>query len=266
MDLITMLQRDPEPLPEWLREPAPAFDRTSFFGSRTVYYPGAGADGQPVKLCARAHAAHAFIYVDYGVSMTRIRDRVRGIEDPGFRGYDVEHEEEVEESVLRPGGWTPHVQSSELRQDAYRFAHVTPFGLYVVFRRDEDHDDAHGPKRFATLFIGGDGHATYDALYCQNDGTPTPFLVVVQDHGLLGGDYGKFAAGGLMEKIARRTSVYPKYLLVGEHGEYAPWAGYRDTGATPERGGRHSFLRRLYIREEANPYRSGSSFMGQRGH
>ena len=103
MDLITMLQRNPEPLPEWLREPAPAFDRTSFFGSRTVYYPGAGSDGQPVKLCARAHAAHAFIYVDYHVSMTKIRNSVRGIEDPGFRGYDVEHEEEVEESVLRPG-------------------------------------------------------------------------------------------------------------------------------------------------------------------
>ena len=250
MDLIALLQRDPEPLPEWLREPSPAFDRAAFFGSRTVYYPGSGTDGQPVKLCARAHAAHGFIYVDYGVSMAEIRNSVRGIGDPGFRGYDVEHEEEVEESVLRPGGWTPHVQPSELKQGAYGFANVRPFGLYVVFRRDEGLDGAHGPERFAALFIGGDGHATYDALYCQNDETPPSFLVVIQDHGF-GGNYDRFRAGGLMEKIACRASVYPKYLLVGNRGDgYTPWAGYRDTGATPEPGGMHGFPRRLYIREE----------------
>ena len=47
MDLIAVLQQDPEPFPEWLRELSPAFDRAAFFGSRTVYYPGSGADGQP---------------------------------------------------------------------------------------------------------------------------------------------------------------------------------------------------------------------------
>ena len=52
MDIITVLQRNPEPLPEWLREASPRFDRTNFFRSRTVYYPGSGSDGQPVKLCA----------------------------------------------------------------------------------------------------------------------------------------------------------------------------------------------------------------------
>ena len=256
MDLVTALEQNPEPFPEWLRQPSPGFDRTSFFGSRTVYYPGSGSDGQPVRLCSRAHAAHAFVYVDSGVSMPEIRDRVRGVGDPGFRGYQVEHDEEVEESVLRPDGWTPHVEPSELKAGADRFADVRPFGLYVVFRRDEDHDAAHGPERFAMLFIGGDGHATYDALYCQPDGTPSPFLVVVQDHAW-GGDYDRFGAGGLLENIACRSSVYPKYLLVGERGDrYEPWAGYRDTGATPEPGGTHGIPRRLYIREEASDNRT----------
>ena len=250
MDLVTVLQQDPEPTPEWLKTPSPGFDRASFFGSRTVYYPGSGNDGQPVSLCSRAHAAHAFVYVDYGVSMSDIRDQVRGIGDPGFRGYEVEHEEELKESVLRPGGWTPHVEPSELKKGAHRFADVRPFGLYVVFRRDADHDDAHGPARFAALFVGGDGHATYDALYCQDDGTPPPFLVVVQDHGF-GGNYDRFGAGGLMDRIACRASVYPQYLLVGDRGDgYAPWAGYRDTGAAPQPGGMHAFPRRLYSREE----------------
>ena len=80
--------------------------------------------------------------------MAEIRSHVRGVGDPGFRGYEVEYEEEVEESVLRPGGWTPHVEPSELGEDACRFADVKPFGLHAVFRRDEDHDDTHGPERF----------------------------------------------------------------------------------------------------------------------
>ena len=256
MDLVTVLLQDPEPLPEWLRQPSPGFDRTSFFESRTVYYPGSGNDGQPVKLCARAHAAHAFIHVDYGVSMPDIRDRVHGVGDPGFLGYQVEHEEEVEESVLRPRGWIPHIELSELKKGADRFADVRPFGLYVVFRRDEDHDDAHGPERFAVLFVGGDGHAAYDALYCQADETPPPYLAVVQDHGF-GGNYDSFGAGGLLERIARRCGVYPNRLLVGARGRsYEPWAGYRDSGATPEPGGMLAIPRRIFVREEESANRT----------
>ena len=109
MDLVETLKQCPEPLPDWLRQPSLRFEREIFFGSRTVYYPGSGNDGQPVSICARAHAAHAFICVDYGVSMADIRDRVHGVGEHGFRGYEVEHEEKVEKSVLRPDGWTPHV-------------------------------------------------------------------------------------------------------------------------------------------------------------
>ena len=256
MDLITGLKQDPEPLPEWLRQSSPGFDRESFFGSRTVYYPGAGNDGQPVKLCSHAHAAHAFVYVDYGVAISRIREWVRGVDDPGFRGYRVEHEEEVEESVLRPGGWTPHANPSARKERAEQHACVPPFSLYVVFRRDEDHEDTHGPERFAVLFIGCDGHATYDALYCRNDGTPPPFLVVVQDHGF-GGNYDTFGAGGLLERIACGASVYPRYLLVGQRGDrYKPWAGFRNTSAAAEPGGEHAIPRRLYVREERSENRT----------
>ena len=71
MSLVATLQQCPESPPQWLQQPSPTFDRASFFGSRTVFYPGSGDDGQPVKVCARAHAAHAFIYVDYGVSQKK---------------------------------------------------------------------------------------------------------------------------------------------------------------------------------------------------
>ena len=43
MDIVAVPGQDPEPLPEWLRQSSPAFNRTNFFGSRTVY-PGSGSD------------------------------------------------------------------------------------------------------------------------------------------------------------------------------------------------------------------------------
>ena len=103
----------------------------------------------------------------------------------------------------------------------------------------------------AILFIGGDGYATYDALYCQGDGTQSPFLVVVEDYGF-GGNPDRFAAGGLLERIAQRCDVFPKCLLVGrgKSGDIEPWSGYQDSGVVAEPGGEHGHPRRLYCRDE----------------
>ena len=150
LSLAAALRQDQEPFPPWLQRPAVQFDRADFFGSRTVYYPGSGDDGHPVRLCARAHAAHAFVYVDYGVSPETLRRRVQG-----FRGYEVEHQEEVTEATLRRGGWTPHVDRAELPGDLHHFVKVTPFSLFVVLRRRETLDATHGPARVALLFVGG---------------------------------------------------------------------------------------------------------------
>ena len=195
-----------------------------------------------MKLCAQAHAAHAFVYVDYRVSKQTIRGHLSWIGGDGFRGYTVAHEQEVSKSDLRPGGWKPHVDLSELPQEFYRFVDVIPYAMFVVLKRDDDHDDSHGPMRLAILFIGGDGYATYDALYCQADGTPP-------DHG--GGNPDQFAAGGLLENIALRSGVFPKCLLVGKGkmGPFEPWSGYRDSGAASEPGAMHGHPRRLFCRE-----------------
>ncbi len=248
--IIEHLARNREPYPDWLRAGPRAFNRSDFFGSRTIYYPGSGDDGQPVKLCAKAHAAHAFVYVDTAYDRVWFSERLYGSE-PGFRGYAPGCPEPLREADLRPGGWTPHASRSQAPEKRYAFATADPFAWFVVFRRkdSEGYGDEHGPKRVAGLFICADGFAAYDALYCQSDGTPAPFLVTVQDHGY-GGNWNKFGRGGLLEEIACTCSALPDRLLVGEmEAKFEPWRGYRDTGAPAEPGGAHAIPRRLFFRD-----------------
>ena len=129
MSLVATLQQCPESFPQWLQQPSPTFDRASFFGSRNVFYPGSGDDGQPVSVCAPAHAAHTFIYIDYGVSQRTPEGHLHGMEGQGLRGYRIEREQPVAECVLRPGGWTTHVDLERLHKGADRFAKVPPFAL-----------------------------------------------------------------------------------------------------------------------------------------
>ena len=240
MDIIETLRVDPEPYPRWLQFSSPKFNRSDFFGSRTVYYPGSGFDGQPVKFSSMAHFAHAFVYVDYGVSQEEIEDRVSE-----FSGYSVKCTETVQKTSLRPGGWEPHIERANKPGLSYSFASAEPFAWFVVMKRDDEVDETHGPKRLAVLFIGGDGHATYDALYCQQDGTPAPYLIMIQDHGF-GGNYSSFGEGGILSEIARNCDVLPEWLLVGRPSR--AWLGYDNTGAEPQPGGMNAQPRELFLR------------------
>ena len=50
------------------RKPArlvPEFPMKNILASRAVFYPGAGNDGQPLKIFCESHSAHCFIYADY---------------------------------------------------------------------------------------------------------------------------------------------------------------------------------------------------------
>ena len=244
--IVDILQREPETQPDWLyAQKLPRFDRNEFFRSRTVYYPGSGNDGQPVMLCALSRAAHAFVYVDQEVDWNTLSKRLTD-PDQGFRGYALAHHEKVTEKDLRPGGWTPHIVKDEARGANYfRDAFTKPFAHFAVLDRQHG-DEEHGPRRLTILFVGGDGFASYDALYCQEDDTPPPFLAVIQDH-RRGGNYDRFGQGGLLERIARRTGVLPEFLLTAECSK--PWSGYAGTGADAELGGQGKHPRRLYRRQ-----------------
>jgi hypothetical protein len=163
-----------------------------------------------------------------------------------FLGYHTLAQIRLAESDLAPHGWVPHIRPGEVDQDSYWFVRddFRPFGLFEILQRDEHRDEQHGPERLAILFLGADGIAAYDALFCQEPRDSTPFAVVLQDHGF-GGNYSRFGRGGILERIARRCDVLPQWLLIAE---YTPrWPGFlRVPGVDGDPGGMHGQLRYLF--------------------
>ncbi len=60
----------------------------------SVFYPGAGFDGQPVKLFNSAGVSTSFVYADSGLSRQEILDELND-SIRGFRGYAVTEAEDV---------------------------------------------------------------------------------------------------------------------------------------------------------------------------
>jgi len=252
MELQEYLADFGEPVPAWLEnfKPGDPFSRREFFASRVVYYPGAGNDGHPVKLFGSTHTAHCFVYPDYMLSREQI---AKSLEDPiqGFLGYKSLARIELAESDVTPNGWTPHLEPGDQPETPHQVAQnkITPFAFLEVLAREEGLTDDHGAKRLAILFIGSDGIATYDAMFCQHDGTLPPFAVLVQDHGF-GDNYDKFGSGGLLERLALRCQALPKWLLVAvKDNTNKAWQGYRQIDNVEcERGGMHRNQRFLFER------------------
>jgi len=246
MQTAEYLQGISEPIPIWLEcfepgNPAPIKD---FLGSRIVFYPGSGHDGQPVALFGSSHAAHCFVYADYGVSQTEVESDLNN-PNTSFRGYQTLARIKIHESELTPHGWAHHLSREDIRNPTFAKGFVKPFGFMEILERLVDLDERHGPERLALLFLGADGIASYDALFCQGITNP-PFGLVIQEHGF-SCNYDTFGRDSLLELIATRTGTFPELLLVSANGQ--AWDGYDAVPNTiPTRGGMHSMERSLFKR------------------
>ena len=223
-----------------------------FFRSRVVYYPGSGHDGHPVQFFGSAHVAHCFVYVDYGVPQLEL-ERDLNSRRGGFRGYRSFARIQLTQVDLVPKGWKPHIDSKERMTTANRQTCsrglVDPFGFVEILEREAHLDNAYGPHRLAILFLGADGIASYDALFCQGTYQP-PFALVIQEHGF-GGNYDAFGKDSLLEQLACRTSTFPQWMLVAQNSDC--WVGYEaDLQLQPTRGGEHNMKRMLFKRQPSD--------------
>lgn len=246
MNLYDHLRTLREDVPVWLDEfrVGNPFPRDAFFGSRVIYYPGSGTDGDPVKVFGSTHSAHCFVYADYGVTQTTLHEQLAHPEH-GFMGYHSVARLSLRQSDLVPHGWAPHIGPRDLHRFSSHFATVShaPFGFLEVMERNLDRDEDHGARRLAILFLGADGFASYDALFCQRDSVQPPFAAFLKDHGF-GGNYDRFGQDGLLERIARRARVFPQYLLVADHTQ--AWRGFERVPDVDGRVGPHGMRRFLF--------------------
>jgi hypothetical protein len=239
-----------QPVPGWLADfrPGSAFPTAEFFASRVVFYPGSGSDGHPVEVFGASHSAHCFVYADYGAREKDIRSELDSAHS-GFRGYRSLARIALRPEDLAPPNWTRHLTLEEAA-GVKQSRGITPaevYGFAEILERHIELDDPHGPSRLAIVFLGADGHASYDALFCQPKGQ-SPFAVLVQDHGFAG-NYSDWGAGGITSNIAERTGRLPRFLLVSK-GDSRPWPGYSAVeGLEPSRGGVWNTERLLYSRE-----------------
>lgn len=228
--------------------PHPALD--AFWQSRIVFYPGYGSDGHPVKFFNSLQLATCFVYADYWVEEEEVK---ADLDNPAkgysghFKGYHSVARIPLTEADLGPRARRSHGDTL-FRQVGAR---VDPYVFLEVMERDAGFDDSHGAQRLSVLFLGTDGHATYEALFCQVKGQRPPYAVALQDHGF-GGNYSNFGRGGVMERMAIESGVFPEYLLVAEGT--LPWNGYvRVPEVAGSRGGMMARLRHLYRREADCP-------------
>ena len=203
-----------EPVPRWLEKDDFSLDR--FFESRTVYYPGAGRDGSPIKLFNRSHSAHCFVWVDRRYDFDELMRR-EGTEGFDLEGYDVRHVHHTDIVIRTVYGPPVHNPSCHM----------------VIYGRRPNLGDEHGAERLALLVIRAEAHSAYEQIYGSRFRGNPPFAVVLQEcmeNQSFGGPR------SLMYQAAERNGL-PGFLLVGK-GNTCEWPGYvKLQNLCPIRGG-----------------------------
>ncbi len=232
-----------QPIPDWIASaneplgPLPLFELLD----KSVYYPSCGLDGQPVKFLGGYF--HSFVYVDYGVrrddllellgeggrdrKQRAFRDAIEARQHLPFRGYRLVACRNVEKDELTPHGWFPHLlEPCDGNPPDRSPSGIPPFAVWSILERTESFDDTHGPARFSLLYVGGDGVASFNAMYLRNNVAPAVVAVIQPGTGF-GGNYTDFEdPNQSFARLVRENPVGPpQFLLFGGRGDGGFYAG-----------------------------------------
>ena len=197
---------------------------------KSLYYPSCGFDGGVIRDCntsGRDLNIKSFIYCDYATG----EESFEGMKN-SFLGYHVVGSRNVAQSELIPNGWSPSYPLN-VRSEVY-FRHRDawkPFIRWTVYERDANRTEAHGPERFSLLYLGGEGVATYQALYWTNK-ISAKVLAIIQPGTGFGLNWTDFRAPGkpLHWVVNENASGKPDIIYYGGYGsgydDFA-WPGYR---------------------------------------
>lgn len=148
----------------------------------SLYYPSCGFDGGVVKDCntiGRDFRICNFIYCDYARGIQAFSEMQNT-----FIGYHILGSRSVRRSELIPAGWIPSIPPNFDLAEYQRYKDEwKPFIHWTVYERDESRVEDHGPKRFSLLYLGGEGVATYQALYWTNKTCPKALAIIQPGNG-----------------------------------------------------------------------------------
>ena len=188
----------------------------------SLYYPASGFDGDPIKHLLGTFLT--FIYVDYARSHELLMQEIRG---RGFKGYRMLGWRAVTRQELIPHGWAPRYPTWEDGdpRSGYRWA-KPPFCDWCVFERLQELPEEYGPYRFSLLFLGGDGVATFQALYLGNHAFPRG-VAIIQDGFGFGFNWVSFRDRNRIFARSVMESPYgqPEVILNGGWGDLS---GYQN--------------------------------------
>jgi hypothetical protein len=244
-------EHERECVPEWLvklnKDSAISMD--DFFASRVVFYPGSGRDGRPVRIFGSAHAAHCFVYCDYGITREELvgtLDQMNCGRRGSFKGYTTLRRQNLGTQDILPTTFRPTLPLPDRIQNSQSFERrylernrrygpraTTPYAFLEILERSEDLDDNHGPERLAILFLYADAYAAFDALFSpRNANHPPPFALFIENYGLQfgGGNWDRFDHGGYLEGLSRVTAAHPVYILLGRNS--TAWDQYEQIPKT----------------------------------
>lgn len=178
----------------------------------SLYYPASGFDGDPIKHLLGTFLS--YIYVDYARSHDLLLQEIKG---RGFKGYRMLGWRAVTRQELVPHGWTPQYPTREDGdpRSGYRWA-KPPFCDWCVFERLPELSEEYGPYRFSLMFVGGDGVATFQALYLANHAAPRGVAIIQDGYGF-GFNWTAFTNRNRILARSVMESPYgqPKVLLNG---------------------------------------------------
>lgn len=144
----------------------------------SFYYPSSHIDGGVVKYYSKH--IQSFIYCDYSIGEESLLHELHN-----FSGYNIIGHRSVRKDELIPNGWNVQLppKFDFKKYSANKNIIKTPFAHWAIYERDGNLDDNHGAKRFSLIYVGGEGVATYQAIYWSNLKSAKAIAIIQPGHG-----------------------------------------------------------------------------------
>ena len=205
-------------VPQWLENlnPTSEFPINDVLQG-SVFYPACYLDGRPVKYLGGY--SHSFVYVDCYIKREDLINNLRT-----FKGYKLLFNRPLQKTDLCFKYFSPMMPNASEGSARKPTEHSDLFAEWAIYERVDWIEESHGPKRFSLLYIGGEGAATFQALYYSNQCAPSAIVLIKSDG--FTGNWTSFRDPYriLAQSVMRNPAGQPEYLFIDSMSEPCwPW-------------------------------------------